>query len=366
MSDIDEKIFETERLWEETINQRIKSVDELIEYVCDHPDDKWGYTPLISHYSELVERLLTVQTGDMPSQLDEVVEHILVDGAYRGKRIDVPLLHQRTGGWNSEYPDSGYYLNTARHMLGNRILFATLARFERQSFETLFDNQVIALYGTRGLQLPDIIEHWALLSHDEQYNTGVRTGSGELFAAAYRRKFISFDEVASSTALDYATADIRSEKSLRSLRIMSEQGIGGVQLRLGELWEYDRWLQERIDGGDGYLKAADTLRFGIVLGLSRVGLFSAGIRHDIGKRINVEADAPELSFLKSVSTDYLPVIGVDDVGMEAVSSFLVESGIADSFSTFSLSALHRSHQTARCLVSELRQKHPRPDEIKSH
>lgn len=350
------RIAEAENAESASQARELERINEHIDYVRQHPDDKGCYNALMIHFDEFCE-LLTSDSGE--GQSDSIVKTIMNDGTYEGRHIDISLLYHKQSSYNSNYPHDGAYGNSAYRMLSDRLLFGVLARYERLTFETLLKKDTVALHGTNGVLLPNILGHKALLSHYEQYERGLSTGSGEVFGAAWRRRFISFDELSSPTALRYAQRDLRSPDSMRSLRWHAPTS-EGYKLRLDEVEQFNEWLEREIENGDEYLKAADRLRFGMVLGLSRAGLFLAGLNQDIGKRIRTDADASEFSFVQQVGINHLPVIGVDDEGLERVSALLESCGVADKFTLFSLTSLRRAHDIKDQFSTYIYNKYPYP------
>jgi hypothetical protein len=326
-------------------------LDETHEYAIAHPDDRWGSDPFVSRYSTVVDMLLNDGWG---RDDEKVIEELLQAGIYEGKRLDIPYLHNRPGGHSTEWPHLGFYKKDLLERLRSRFELAALRIDDPVTFKSLFTAEgTIALHGTSGLALPGIIEQRAILSHHDQYERHVLTCSGEAFlAAAFRRKFVSFDEILSPRPLFYAQRCEDYAGRKKTLMTLSSQGLAGARQHLQELETFDTWLGTGGDNNE-YYKKVNEKRFGIVLGIGLRAIVSAGIDESVGRLVGVDADEEEIAFAHKVGTSFLTVIGVPDSQRSLVDQYVANSSIDEAVRPriISIDSLMAAYRTAQCIIT---------------
>jgi hypothetical protein len=317
MNTIEQVLVEIENNYRSGHQHRADSIDATVDHMRA-TQDTWGYTRPIVEWESVTNNVVAyAKDRDTSKATLEIAEHLLETGEWNGIRIDVDDIYRGMGGWKLSWPNNGTDLKNVREAYIRRLFYAHLAIDSLETFEAIQQNDIIGLHGTQAITLPSIIEAGALLSHADQHALSIPTGSGEAMSVDIRRGFISFGSIHDSTALHYSESDLRSERRMQDLKQASHL-YEGYQLRVDEITAYNKQINELIDGGDGYIEYANTHRFGIVFGLGRKALWSAGIDERIGRGVEVDSDIDEVCFAHKVGLSYLQTLFVNEQHKEQV------------------------------------------------
>lgn len=331
-----------------------RNLDETHEYAIAHPDDRWSHDAFVSGYYTVVDRLLDDGWGQGDGQ---IVEELLKIGTFEGKRLDIPYLHLRAGGHSEDWPYLGFYRKDLLERLRSRVELAALYIDDSTTFGSLVAGETtIALHGTSALALPNIMEQGAILSHHDQHERNVLTCGGEAFlAAAFRRKFVSFDEVFSPRPLFYAQKCEGYLERKKTLATLSSQGLAGAQQHMVELETFDAWL-DTVGRNNEYYKSASEERFGLVLGIGLRAVVSADLDERVGRLVNVDADEEEIAFAHKVGTDFLTVVGVPDKKRSLVEQYMSEISTdeTDQLIIISSDSIMRASRAAQDVIYNFR------------
>lgn len=291
--------------------QQADYCDRFIE-IAD-PDAEWHDIQFVQQWSSTIDAFIhkAQRRGSLPDNID-VATQILSTGSLYDVRIDIDDVPHRT------------FVDTVKSAYSRRLFYAHLAAEEPVTFKEVLKQDIVALHGTQASVLPSVVAANGLLSHQKQYEKNIATSSGEVHPGYHRRTFISFASIDNAVGIGYSSNDLRSTAS-RSLLESNAASYEGYQLRLDEIHAYESSMQTKIALGDSFLEYIDKHRFGIVFGLARKALWSAGFDDAIGRRMNVIGDFKELGFENQTGLEYLPTVFVPEQHIDVVSQQLPES-----------------------------------------
>lgn len=299
--------------------EKANDIDEHVAYMMGSEDD-WGNIRAVQHWNEVTDQILQSAVASTSDDSLHIAQDILETGLWNDRRIDVDIVHYKVGGWSDKWPNNGADLKNVREAYIRRLFYAHLALYSPDTFNSIQQHDIVGLHGTEAVVLPSILASKSLLSHAEQHKRGILTGSGEPYPARFRRDFISFGSIHSPTGFGY------SEHNLRNWRIHSPKGpYEGYALRCDEIDTFNQQIERLIDEGGSFLQYANEHSFGVVFGLSRKALWSAGIDGSIGRSVQVDSDIDEIGFAQKVSLEYLPTLFVPEQHLSETASILPES-----------------------------------------
>lgn len=253
--------------------ERLVAIDATLEYAASLDVNNSEYQfltafPLVREVAlrEVISRQLTATEAPKRNAAT-----MLLDGTYKGQRLDIPAWGGRKAHFREEWPSDGYYVFDAEMTIKNRLALAYLACADPETLDAIADSKLIALHGTGALALPGILTQQALLSEASQIERGLTTVTGEGAGRLGERNFVSFSVWNDGrTAFNYAEKGSFTEKEAAEF---AELG-----MRFGEMAvKIKKALAELHSRGDlsEFEKAALIEPFGVTLGLSK-SIWAAG------------------------------------------------------------------------------------------